>query len=153
LIRGKEIATSVSSGYDAFGRLEELFTISGTPTKNNTVETLENAIREQIQILKTELVKESELKRIKVQLVASKIYERDSVFYQAMQMGQLESIGLSYKLADETVEKLSAITPEQIQMVAQKYFIDDGLTVAVLEPQPLSDNSPVEKPLSNKHGH
>lgn len=155
LIRGKEIATSVSSGYDAFGRLEELFTISGTPTKNNTVETLEAAIREQIQILKTELVKESELKRIKAQLVASKIYERDSVFYQAMQMGQLESIGLSYKLADEAVEKLSAITPEQIQIVAQKYLVDDGLTVAVLEPQPLSGNTPSEKslPTSHKHGH
>lgn len=153
LIRGKEIATSVSSSYDAFGRLDELFVFGGTPTKTNTVETLENAIREQIQILKTDLVKESELKRIKAQLVAAKIYEKDSVFYQAMQMGQLETIGLPYDLLDQFVEKLSAITPEQIQMAAQKYFIDDGLTVAVLEPQPLSDNSPVEKPLSNKHGH
>jgi zinc protease len=153
LIRGKEIATSVSSSYDAFGRLDELFVFSGTPTKNNTVETLETAIREQIQILKTELVSESELKRIKAQLVAAKIYEKDSVFYQAMQMGQLEAIGLSHTLADETIEKLSAITPEQIQMVAQKYLVDDGLTIAILEPQPLSGNSSVEKPLSDKHGH
>jgi zinc protease len=155
LVRGKEIATSVSSGYDTFGRLEELFTISGTPTKNNTVETLEKAIREQLELLKTELVKEEELKRIKAQLVASKIYERDSVFYQAMQMGQLETIGLTYHLADEMVEKLSAVTPEQIQIAAQKYFVDDALTVAVLEPQPLSANTPSEKslPTSHKHGH
>lgn len=155
LVREKEIATSVGSSYDTFGRLDELFVLSGTPTKNNTVETLEIAIHEQLQRLKTELVKEEELKRIKAQLVASKTYEKDSVFYQAMQMGQLESIGLSYKLADDVIEKLSAITPEQIQMVAQKYFVDDSLTVAVLEPQPLPANAPAEKntPTSHKHGH
>jgi zinc protease len=155
LVREKEIATIAGSSYDTFGRLDELFVLSGTPTQNNTVETLEIAIHEQLQRLKTELIKEEELKRIKAQLVASKTYEKDSVFYQAMQMGQLESIGLSYKLADDVVEKLSAITPEQIQMVAQKYFVDDSLTVAVLEPLPLSANAPTEKnfPTSHKHGH
>lgn len=151
LIRGKELATNISANYDMFGRLEELFTIGGTPTKNNTVETLEKAIREQLELLKTEPVKEQELKRIKAQLVASKIYERDSLFYQAMQMGQLESIGLPYHLADKMVEKLSAVTPEQIQTVAQQYFIDDVLTVAVLEPQPLPVNLPREN--SHNYGH
>jgi len=156
LVRGKEIATSISAGYDPYGRLEELFVFSGTPTQKNSVETLENAIREQIKILQTELVKEDELKRIKAQLVAAKVYEKDSVFYQAMQMGQLEAIGLPYHLADEFVENISAITPEQIQSVARQYFIDDALTVAVLEPQPLADQKAVSsKAISTsfEHGH
>lgn len=156
LIRGKEIASSVNAGYDPYGRLEELFVFSGTPTQSNNIETLENAIREQIKVLQTELVKEEELKRIKAQLVAAKIYEKDSVFYQAMQMGQLEAIGLPYKLADEFVENISAITPEQIRTVAQQYFVDDALTVAVLEPQPLSNQKMVSSKAistSSEHGH
>ena len=44
--------------------------------------------------MKTELVSEEELERIKTQIVASKVYEKDSVFYQAMQMGTLETVGL-----------------------------------------------------------
>jgi zinc protease len=42
------------------------------------------------------------------------------------------------------VDKLSAVTPEQIQAVARKYLIPDGLTVAVLDPQPL-DGKPAPR--------
>ncbi|MEY3220111.1 MAG: hypothetical protein RIT27_1468 [Pseudomonadota bacterium] len=153
LIRGKEIATSVNTSYDPYGRLEELFVFSGTPTQSNTIQTLETAVREQIKVLQTELVKEDELKRIKAQLVAAKIYEKDSVFYQAMQIGQLESIGLPNRLADEFVTNISAITPEQIQTVAQKYFVDETLTVAVLEPQPLSQATASKESISTSNGH
>jgi zinc protease len=36
------------------------------------------------------------------------------------------------------IERLSAITPQQVQAVAQKYFSDDQLTVATLTPLPLA---------------
>ena len=36
---------------------------------------------------------------------------------------------------DKFVERLRAVTPEQVQAVAKKYLIDDHLTVAVLDPQ------------------
>ena len=35
------------------------------------------------------------------------------------------------------VDKLSAITPEQIQAVARKYLVPENKTVTVLNPQPL----------------
>jgi len=35
------------------------------------------------------------------------------------------------------VERVKAVTAEQVQAVAKKYLVDDSLTVAVLEPQPL----------------
>ena len=34
-------------------------------------------------------------------------------------------------------QKLREVTPEQVQEVARKYFVDDALTVAYLDPQPL----------------
>ena len=33
------------------------------------------------------------------------------------------------------LEKMQTITPEQLQAVAKKYLIDEGLTIAVLDPQ------------------
>jgi zinc protease len=33
------------------------------------------------------------------------------------------------------LEKMQTITPEQIQDVAKKYLVDDGLTIATLDPQ------------------
>jgi zinc protease len=138
LVRGTQVATSVGAGYDLYSRLDELFLFDGTPSKGKSVEDLENAIREQIETLKTKLVDQAELDRIKAQVVASKVYEKDSVFYQAMQIGTLATVGLDWQLMDQFVERLRAVTPEQVQAVAKKYLIDDHLTVAVLDPQSTS---------------
>jgi zinc protease len=135
LVRDKEIATTVGAGYDMHSRLGDLLLFDGTPAKGKTVEDLEKAIREQLEKLKTELVKQEELDRIKAQVVAGKVYEKDSIFYQAMQIGTLETVGLDWRLMDEYVDRLNSVTPEQVQAVAKKYLIDDHLTVAVLEPQ------------------
>lgn len=139
LVRGRETATQASAAYDLYSRLEDLFVFSGIPAREHSTAVLEQGLREEIKSARDSLVKQEELERIRTQLLASKIYEQDSVFYQAMQIGTLESIGLSHKVLDEYVDRMNAVTPEQIQAVARKYLMDDRLTVAVLEPQPLED--------------
>ena len=141
LVRGKEVATSVGAGYNFSARLDHLFTISGTPARNHTVEQLEAAVNEEIEMLKNSLVSDSELLRIKAQVVSSDVYERDSVFYQAMIIGIFETVGLSWKEIDKYVSSIQAITAEQVQAVAKKYLKEDRLTIAVLDPQPL-DSAP-----------
>ena len=84
-----------------------------------------------------EPVKADELERIKSQVVAGEVYERDSIFYQGMKIGQLETVGLDWRLADDYVERINAVTPEQLQAVARKYLIEKNLTVAVLDPLPM----------------
>lgn len=77
------------------------------------------------------------MKRIKAQVVASAVYERDSVFYQAMQIGMLETVGLDWRLSDEYLANIQSVTAEQIKEVVNKYFIDRTLTVAELIPESL----------------
>ncbi|MFT5425270.1 MAG: zinc protease [Gammaproteobacteria bacterium] len=137
LVRGKEIAAGVSAGYNFSARLDHLFTISGTPSNKYTVAQLEAAVQEEIELMKNSLVSESELARIKAQVVSNDVYERDSVFYQAMIIGIFETVGLSWQQAEKYVESIKAVTAEQVQAVAIKYLQEDLLTVAVLEPQPL----------------
>ncbi|OUR74457.1 peptidase M16 [Methylophaga sp. 41_12_T18] len=134
LVRGDEIAASVGAGYGLFSRLQDLFVIAGTPAKGNTVDELKLAVREQLNELKQQVITPQELARVKTQVVANAVYERDSVFYQAMQIGMLDTIGIDWHLGDEYVDNVKLVTAEQVMAVAKKYFIDDSLTEAELVP-------------------
>jgi len=142
LVRGTRVAASAGADYSAFTRLPGLFLIDGTPAQGHTIEALEQALRAQVERVQREPVAASELARIQAQVVAHKAYEQDSVFYQAMQLGRLETVGLGWPLVDRYVEQLSRVTPEQIWAVARKYLVADRLTVALLEPQPLDGKQP-----------
>lgn len=137
LVRGARVAAAASADYSAFTRLPGMLLVDGTPAQDRTVEELERALLAQVERVRSEPVEAAELERIRTQLIANKVYEQDSVYYQAMQLGRLETVGLGWQLVDEYVGELSRVTPEQIQAVARKYLTADNLTVARLDPQPL----------------
>ena len=141
LVRGSEIAAGASAGYRMVSRLDNLFIMSGTPSKGKTVEELEAALRNEIIDLQSNLVTKEELQRVKAQVISSDVYEKDSVFYQGMILGTLETVGLSWRFADIYVESVKAVTAEQVMEVAKKYLVDDRLTVAELEPLPIVEQS------------
>ena len=87
-----------------------------------------------------------ELKRVKAQVVAGDVYSRDSVFYQGMRIGQMAAVGLDWRLLDDYVKNLNAVTAQQVQTVARKYFVDTNLTVTILDPQPMDKNKPRSVP-------
>jgi zinc protease len=99
-------------------------------------------------VFRTELVDDQEMERVRNQLIAEKVYELDSLFYQAMVLGQLETVGLGWELADTYVDQLAAVTPEQIRAVAQRYLVPDMLTVGVLDPQPIDDTQAARPPMT-----
>ena len=138
LVREQLLASSVGAGYDATSRGPSLFVLEGTPTEGKTVAELEAGLREQLALLVRDGVSEEELKRVKAQVTASEVYKLDSLFYQAMQIGQLESMGLGHKAIPLMLKKLQAVTAQQVQDAAREFIQDDQLTVAVLDPQPLS---------------
>lgn len=141
LVRGNEIAAAASASYQMASRLDNLFTLSGTPASDKSVQELEIAFRNEILNLQTYLVSDEELNRVKAQVISSDVYEKDSIFYQAMIIGILETVGLSSTLADKYVERIKAVTNEQVLTVAKKYLIDDRLTIADLYPLKIEQNS------------
>jgi len=152
LVRGRRVAATASTDYDLFTRLPGMFLIDGIPAQGHTVGELEEALRAQVERVRREPVTASELAPIRAQLIAHKVYEQDSVFYQAMQLGRLETVGLGWPLADRYIEQLRRVTPEQIQVVARKYLVADRLTVALLEPQPLDGKRP-RSSVAGGHSH
>jgi zinc protease len=152
MVRGSEVAASADAGYRMASRLDNLFMFSGTPAQGKSIQELEVAFRNEILDLQNKPVTEAELQRVKAQVISSDVYEKDSVFYQAMIIGTLETIGLSWHLADKYVERVKAVTAEQVMEVAKKYLIDDHLTVSELDPLPL-DKKQRRAPAGGRHGH
>lgn len=153
LIRENEIATSVGAGYDLYARQATLFLFDGTPRADMSVEKLEQAIKQQITDIQKTAPSEQELARVKAQVMASSVYEKDSVFYQAMQLGTLETVGLGWQRKNMYLEKIQQVTAEQVQLVAKKYLKNDSLTVAILDPQEIDPSSrPAPRATGGRHG-
>ena len=149
LVRQSQVAVDVDAGYDMIQRgRESIFVLDGTPSEGKTVADLEAALLQEIEKIQKNGVTEEELLRVKAQVIAADVYQRDSMFYQAMQIGQLETAGFSWNLLKGYPAKLQAVTAEQVQAVAKKYFNQDNMTVATLDPQPIdpNDHAPKGKP-------
>lgn len=151
LVREQRIASSINADYDSTGRGPSMFFLNGTPSEGKSAEELETALHNEVQKLIRDGVTEEELARVKAQVVSGHVFQLDSMFYQAMQIGQLESVGLSYRDLDTIIKKLQAVTAEQVRDVAIKYLIEDSLTVATLDPQPLVQRSSITPPRGLQH--
>ena len=139
LRRGRQLAAQLMTDYGLYDHKSTLFVVAGYPTPGTDVDALESAIRQEIARVQRELVTDAELDRIRTQVVAEDVYARDSLFYQAMQLGRLEAIGLGWQRRDEFIDRINSVTVEQVQMVAKKYLVEQGLTVAMLEPSLMQD--------------
>jgi len=152
LVRRQELAVQASAGYELYGRLPGMLTISAVPRPGGDLAQLEHALRGEVARLRSEPVTAAELQRVINQAIAAKVYQRDSIFYQAMQIGMLEAVGLDSALLDQEVERLRSVTAEQIQAVAAKYLTDDNLTVALLRPLPMEGERGATAPAGGPHG-
>lgn len=153
LVKTDRVATSASAGYDGVGRGPAFFYLSGSPVSGRSADEVERGLRREIRRIVDEGVTPEELDRVKAQAVAAKVYQRDSMFFQARQIGWMEVIGFSHRDLDLFLEKLQQVTSEQVREVARKYLVDDRLTVAHLDPQPQPDASVrAALPAGARHG-
>ncbi|WP_018871750.1 pitrilysin family protein [Thioalkalivibrio sp. ALJ16] len=151
IVRGEELAGATSARYSPFSRLDDLFLIAAVPTAATDVETLEAALLDQVERLKDEPVGAGELERVQARVIASEIYQRDSVRSQAFQLGMLETVGVGWQEGDRFVERVRAVTPEDVQRVAREYLVSERRTVGVLDPQPL-DGADAPDPAAQPYG-
>jgi zinc protease len=153
LVRQQQVANSVGAGYDLISRGPSMFMLDGAPAEGKSVAELETALRGEIDKIKQDGVTEEELQRVKAQVIASQVYQRDSMFYQAMLIGEVETAGLPLDTLETRLVKLKEVTAAQVQEVARKYLVDDQLTVAVLDPQPLDNAKPAKPVPGGRHAN
>lgn len=137
LVKTQQIAVDASAGYDAVARGPGMFMVDATPAPGKSVAALEKAVRGELERLRREGISEAELARVKAQVIAADVYQRDSLFYQAMQLGEYVTAGLPPEALAGRVDKLRAVTAKEVQAVAQQWLQDERLSVAELDPQSL----------------
>jgi len=137
LERGEELVSGAGSSYDAYTRGDSLFVLSATPNvqKGKTLSEVEAGLWRQLDDLKNTPPSAEELARVRAQVIAGLVYERDSITSQATTIGQLETVGLSWQLMDTELAELSAVTPADIQQAARTYFTRERLSVAHILPE------------------
>lgn len=141
LVRGEQVAASASAYYDPAARMETLFTLAGNPASGRTVEELRDGILSVLDDIKEQPVPAEELERVKTQLVASKVFEADSIFYQGMRLGMFETNGHGWRAGEAFSDRLRRVTPEQVRAVARKYLLEGKMTEAVLQPTDIEEAS------------
>ena len=137
LERGEELVSGGSSSYDAYTRGDSLFTLTATPNlqKKKTVAQAEAGLWRLLDELKAKPPSAEELERIRAQVIAGVVYQRDSITSQATAIGSLETVGLSWKLMDTELAELQSVTAEDIQKAARTYFTRERLSVAHVLPE------------------
>lgn len=135
LVRDRKVLTSVSVSYDPYNRGDSLFGISALPAPGVNLAEAQTAIQKEIDLLKTEAISEYELARISTRFISNLIYSQDSLSGQAKMIGNLEVNGLSYRLMDELPQHYDSVRAEDIQRVANAYFVRKNLSTLYLLPE------------------
>lgn len=92
------------------------------------VEHLERALLTEVERIVQDGVTAQELQRALSQVEASFIYSQEGVSMRAMQLGFFEILS-SYKYADELLERVRAVSADEVQAAAQRYLHEDNRTV------------------------
>jgi len=135
LVKEKKIALAAGaiSGW-TMGKYPSLFVFFAFPSRNHTIEECETAMYEEIQRLKTEPITQEELTGVKTRAKVNFLRELDSNNGLALQLASFESLDGDFHNMFKQVEKIEAITPEDIQRVMNTYFIRRNRTVAMIVP-------------------
>ena len=135
LVRDKKILTAISVSYDPYSRGDSVLSISAIPTEGVSLQNAEKAIQNEIDLLKTELIQPDEMERVSAKFVSGLVYSQDDIAGQTKMIGNLEINGLSYRLIDELPQHFETVTPQDIQRVANIYFVRDNLSTLYLSPE------------------
>jgi len=123
-----QLATSAWSSAGS-RRDPALFAFGATARQGVTSEALRKALLEQVEKAKTTLPTADEMQAAKNQLQAYFVFQNDSVSDQGEQLGYYNTLA-TWKFGETIVPKVMAVTAAQVQAVAQKYLIEDNLTVS-----------------------
>ena len=120
-----------------------LFTFFLMPLSNVPIEEVEILLLAELEKLKNELVNEKELQIVKNKIEAGFIFRQETIGKRGYMLGKM-SVLLSPEYFNTYVDNILAVTSEDIMRVANIYFNEKNLTIAVQLPEI------VENPIPNE---
>jgi predicted Zn-dependent peptidase len=130
LIRDERISISAGAfpGYPG-NKYPNLFVFYSFPAQGHTNEESERMILDEIEKLKTELVSEEELKRVKTLAKAGLIRSLRSNSGLAESLCTYEFLMGDWRELFKSLDRIEKVTAEDIKRVANEYFVDSNRSV------------------------
>ncbi|HEX4027859.1 MAG TPA: pitrilysin family protein [Rhizomicrobium sp.] len=119
LVEQKKLATDAGANYDGDVRDAGEFSVYAVPRPGVSLETLEKAVDQVLNVSTIALPGDVELNRAKTQLIAGVTYRRDSQFALASAYGQALAIGLTVDDVNEWPARIRAVGAEGVRKAAQ----------------------------------
>ncbi|GGA71461.1 peptidase M16 [Nitratireductor aestuarii] len=110
------------------------FVVGADPINAEALETVEAAIREELEAVIRDGVTAEELETAKKVYESAIIFQRENLMRRAVQYASDLIEGASVDELDDTRERLEAVTLENIQEAAKKYLLLDKSVKAYLRP-------------------
>jgi len=132
-------SSSYTPAYDPGG----YFGVSAVLDPGNLNEA-QKAILDELFKLKTEFVSDEELEKAKRLKESEYIFSQQTVEDQAQTLGGDELSTGDMNFSQRYLEGIRSVTKEDIKRVANEYFHDDKLTVAVIKPASAEKEKPAE---------
>ena len=101
---------------------ESSFELYATPSETTSSSDLIVALKDELNKIKRDGVTAEELKRVKTIVIADDVYQKDSVFNAAMQIGQLETQGYSHEILEDYIKNIKKVIPGYILESCELYF-------------------------------
>ena len=133
LVYRQRVARDVEADYGGLTVDSSLFSVSTQLMPEKQPGEVEKAIDAIVEGLRSEPVGDKELEKAKNQVEAAFVFGQDSVFGQAMRIGQYESVA-GWRLVDEYLSGIRRVTAADLLRVAKKYLDPDRRTVGTLIP-------------------
>ena len=129
LVLDQKVANSAAAGENSL-KYEGYFSASGVAKPGNTPEQVEQALYREIEKLQKERVPDRELQKVKNQFNAGNFRRLQSNFGLMIQL-LLADAGRGWPSFNEDPGKIQAVTADDIQRVANKYFKPENRAVAI----------------------
>ncbi len=124
LVRQKKLFINIECYH--FGSIDKgLLAIEGKLVKGVAMQEAEMALQEELDRVKTELVPESELQKVKNKTESTIAFEDMSVMNRANSLAYYELLG-DANLMNEELEKYNRVTTEDIRREAREIFRDEN---------------------------
>ena len=135
LVDNQKVALDIFLSNDTYNQYPNLIIIGGTPRGKISPKELKLKILEQLSNESINSVTERELVNAKARIKANNIYKFDSVFYQAMQVGMLETKDIGWENLDNYNSIIESISLDEVRESASKYFLNNKVFTAILRPE------------------
>ncbi len=134
LVRDQKIAV-FATGFNGFpgDKYPHLFAFFAVPAAGHTPQEMGEAIRAEVERLKTEDVTEEELKSVKTRAQSDLVRGLASNRDLANQLGTAQQRFGDWRELFRQVDKIETVTKEDIRRVANQIFIPTNRTVAMIE--------------------